>query len=103
MEGTLLVTPERLESTAADFATKANLIKTLHDDMQNTVKTLSGSWQGVASEAYAAKFAALQSAMETINRMINEHSRDLIEMAREFTAAENKATGMANDLPQSNL
>ena len=103
MEGTLLVTPAELKSTASTFQGKAGEVKTLHDEMISKVNALSGSWTGDAAEAYKSKFASLQASMDKINRMIMEHVNDLNTMADEYETAESTAANAANELPNSSL
>lgn len=103
MEGILNVTPEVLQSTAADFQAKATQVKALHDAMLNRIRALGGTWEGTAAEAYTAKFNALQASMDTIFRMITEHVRDLNEMSEQYMSAESTATSAAENLPVSTL
>lgn len=103
MEGTLLVTPAELKTTAGTFQGKAGEVKNLHDEMIAKVNALSSSWTGEASAAYKTKFTALQSSMDKINRMILEHVNDLNEMADQYEKAETAAANAANELPASSL
>lgn len=103
MEGTLLVTPEKLQSTASSFQSKATQVKGLHDNMITKVNSLSGSWTGEAASAYNSKFTALQTSMDKIFAMITEHVTDLNNMADQYNFAENAAQSAANDLPTSTL
>lgn len=103
MEGTLLVTPAELKTTASTFQGKAGEVKSLHDEMMNKVDALSGSWTGEAAEAYKGKFKALQASIDKINRMIMEHVNDLNNMAEEYERAESTAMNAANELPASTL
>lgn len=103
MEGTLLVTPEKLQSTASSFQSKASQVKALHDNMITKVNALSGSWTGEAATAYKTKFTSLQTSMDRIFAMITEHVTDLNNMAEQYISAENAAQSAANDLPTSTL
>ena len=103
IEGTLLVTPETLQEKANTFSSQAVQVKALHDDMIQRVNALASVWEGNAADAYRTKFAALQTAMDTINRMILEHSNDLSEMAQVYISAENEASSVVDALPASNL
>lgn len=89
MEGILKVTPEELQSTAGEFSSKGNSIKGLMDQMMGIVKNLSGSWQGEASATYLRKFQGLQTDIDKMNRMIQEHVQDLNTMAEQYKQAEN--------------
>ena len=103
MEGTLLVTPAELKTTASTFQGKAGEVKSLHDEMISKVNALSGSWTGDASTAYKGKFSSLQASMDQINRMIMEHVNDLNNMADEYERAESAAMTAASELPASTL
>lgn len=103
METTLLVTPEQLQATASTFSAKATQVKALHDSMIQKIQNLNASWTGTAADAYTSKFNALQSSMETIFNMIQEHVRDLNAIAEQYTSAETQATAAANELPASTL
>lgn len=103
IEGTLLVTPEALQQKSQTFRSLAIQVKALHDDMIQRTNATASAWEGNAAEAYRAKFAALQSAMDTINRMIIEHSTDLENMAQVYIDAENQATSQVDALPASTL
>ena len=69
----LKVTPAELEAKAADFKSVMTQTKSLTDDMMNDVTGLSSSWTGDASASYINKFRKLQTDMDTMGRMINEH------------------------------
>lgn len=103
IEGTLLVTPEVLQQKAQTFRSLAVQVKALHDDMIQRTSATASAWEGNAAEAYRSKFTALQSSMDTINRMIMEHSTDLENMAQTYIDAENQATSAVDALPASSL
>ena len=103
MEGTLLVTPEKLQSTASSFQSKAAQVKSLHDNMIAKVNSLSSSWTGEAASAYNSKFTALQASMDKIYAMITEHVNDLNAMAEQYNVASTAALNAANELPTSTL
>ncbi len=103
IEGTLLVTPEVLQQKSQTFRSMAVQVKALHDDMIQRTNATAAGWEGNAAEAYRSKFASLQSAMDTINRMIVEHSTDLEAMAQTYLDAENQAMSQVDALPTSTL
>lgn len=103
IEGTLLVTPQTLQQKANTFSSLAVQVKALHDDMIQRVNATASAWEGPAADAYRVKFAALQNAMDTINRMIMEHSTDLEQMAEVYMDAETQATNTVDSLPASTL
>lgn len=101
MEGTLLVTPEELTTAAGDFSAQATQITSLHQSMLGKVRSLT--WEGEAANTYKTKFNALEASMTRINAMIQEHVRDLNEMAQQYSSAEKTAQSAAEGLPASTL
>jgi WXG100 family type VII secretion target len=101
MEGMLLVTPEELTNASSEFGAISTQITALHQDMLAKVRALN--WEGEAASAYKAKFNALEASMNRINAMIQEHVRDLTDMAQQYTSAEKSAQAAAEGLPTSTL
>lgn len=103
IQGTLLVEPSALISKSQTFRSLALQVKALHDDMIQRVNASSAFWEGAASDAYRTKFNALQASMDTINRMIMEHSTDLENMANVYSTAEDQASSTIDALPSISL
>ena len=87
MEGIIKVSPEQLASTAAEFGGQATQLQALTTQMMELISSLSASWNGEASQAYLAKFKALQPDMDKMYRMVQEHSKDLQDMATAYQNA----------------
>ena len=100
---TLLVTPEVLQQKAQTFRSMAIQVKALHDDMIQRVHSTASGWEGNAADAYRAKFSALQASMDTINRMIMEHSTDLEKIAQEYMRADTQIISQIEGMPISDL
>ena len=99
MAGILRVTPEKLQSTASNFESTGNTIMNLTQQMTSIVSSLSGQiWSGEAATSYVNKFNGLQDDMERIHKMVQEHSKDLQEVAQQFISAENANKDLANSL-----
>ena len=103
MENKLLVTPEELNNAATNFEAQAVQVKSLHDEMIKKVNSLSNVWTGNAGDNYRNKFGTLQKAMDTINRMILEHVKDLQAMAEQYTSADTSVESIIEELPSSDL
>lgn len=88
MEGILNVTPEQLSQSASEFGSKAGTISNLTSEMTNMVTGLASAWEGEASTAYINKFRGLEDDIQKMIRMVQEHSNDLEEMARNYTNVE---------------
>ncbi|GFI19440.1 protein YukE [Lachnospiraceae bacterium] len=98
MEGILKVTPEKLISTAQEFQQSGSRIRNLTQEMVNMVDSLKSAWEGEAATAYGTKFHQLDDDMEKMHRMIEEHVKDLNEMARQYQLAETTNMESANAL-----
>ncbi|MBR3200970.1 MAG: WXG100 family type VII secretion target [Mogibacterium sp.] len=99
MANTIKVETSRLKAAASEFSNTSAQIKNATNTMTQTVGQLSGSvWSGDAATAYANKFNGLQDEIQKIDKMIQEHVKDLNEMAAEYERAENEATQTASSL-----
>lgn len=98
MQGTLLVTPEKLISTAQEFSSSASNVQSTTQNMLQIINAMGNTWLGDASKAYTTKFKALEEDMTQMYRMITEHATDLSEMARNYQTAEQSNTESANAL-----
>ncbi len=88
MTGTIKVSPDKLISTATDFSTQSRNITTLTSEMINRISSMSSSWTGDAATAYITKFKSLEKDIQMLNRMIQEHIRDLNQMANVYAQTE---------------
>ncbi len=98
MDGIVKVDPQKLISTADEFSTTGNQLKNLTSEMMNKVTSLSSAWEGDASKAYIDRFRELQDDMDRMFSMIQEHAKDLDEMAQKYILAENENIEMGNSL-----
>jgi len=101
MNGNLRVTPEKLTAEAQNFASSSTAVRNNTTEMLNIVKELQGSWAGEAATAYYNKLNGLNDNMEKIHKMINEHSKDLTEMAQGYSAAEKANAQTASSLKEN--
>ncbi len=98
MDGILKVTPEKLISTSEEFNATGVQVRNLTQEMIALVDSLKGSWEGEAATAYSTKFHQLEDDMEKMHRMIEEHVKDLQEMAQKYQNAEMVNTEAGNAL-----
>lgn len=98
MEGILKVTPEKLVEASGTFATTGSQIQNLTNEMMSLVTSLNSIWQGEAAGAFAGKFKQLQTDMDKLYRMIEEHAEDLQEMAEQYRKAESGNAEQGNGL-----
>ena len=98
MDGIIKVDPQKLISTADDFEGTSQQVKGLTDRMLELARGLNSKWEGDAANAYTTKFNALDEDMNQIYRMIQEHVKDLGEMAQQYITAENANVEAGNAL-----
>lgn len=102
MEGILKVDPQKLITTASDFSTTGGEVRNLTSEMISIVNSLSSVWEGEAATTYNTKFHELDDDMERMHRMIQEHVKDLNDMATQYITAENAnidtGIGLAGDV-----
>ena len=103
MMAELKVTPEQLSQTSQTFANHNNTMKSILDDMMNQISSLNSQWEGEASSAYIGKFRSLESDINVIYRMINEHVRDLEEMSAAYKGAENTSVSAVGGLASNTI
>lgn len=99
MNGTLRVTPEKLISAASEFNNCASVVKGLTSQMTSMVDSLNNVWSGDAATAYKGKFHQLDDDIARFIKMIQEHVKDLQEMARVYKQAEMEAKEASSSLP----
>lgn len=100
MEGLLKVTPEKLISASQEFSSCSSVVRGLTSQMTNLINGLNGAiWSGEAATAYIAKFKQLDDDIERMNKMIQEHVRDLQTMANTYKQAEAEAKQASSALP----
>ena len=88
MTGIINVSTEKLIQTSSEFSTQGNTISSLTSEMLNLIASLSSSWEGEAATTYMNKFRSLETDIQTLNRMIQEHVNDLQQMATIYSDAE---------------
>lgn len=98
MEGILKVTPEKLISTSEEFSATGTQVRNITQEMLTLVDSLKSTWEGDAATAYSTKFHQLEDDMEKMHRMIEEHVKDLQEMAQQYQTAETSNTEAGNSL-----
>lgn len=98
MEGSLLVTPEKLIETSSEFSTCMGQVQTLTSSMMEQVRSMSNFWEGDAATAYLTKFNELEDDIQRVHTMIQEHVTDLNEMASIYQKAESKSQEISGAL-----
>ena len=98
MDGTLLVTPAHLISTATAFKASGNRVAKLASEILGLSAQLRSVWDGDAPRTYIHKLGQLNDDAQRMCGMINEHVDDLNEMAARYSAAETQNISLSNSL-----
>lgn len=98
MDGIIKVEPQKLIQTADEFNGTGSQVKGLTDQMVSIIDSLRSVWEGEAATTYNAKFHQLQDDMDRMYRMIQEHVKDLNEMAQQYINAEIEGVDIGNSL-----
>ena len=98
MEGTLKVTPDQLISTASSLSSSGTTITNLTTAMTELANGLTSVWTGEAATEYTAKFNGLQDDMARINAKIQEHVKDLNEMAQIYSRSTTDVSSVVSGL-----
>lgn len=96
--GSFIVTPDQLNTMAGSFGQAAGNVSTTTNNMLEIVRSLGGNWRGDASTTYLRKFNALADDMARMHKMMQEHSNDLQEMAKNYMQGEETVQTSANTL-----
>ena len=103
MNGILRVTPEKLISTSSQFAQSDSVVTGLTNNMLDITSQLSSTWSGEAATAYYSKLQGLQGDMLKLHKMIQEHTTDLLEMAKAYQEAEKATLQIAGELKTNEI
>ena len=95
----LLVTPEKLLETSSRFQGIFQNATTTIAAMMDTVRNLSSKWEGEASTAFLNQFNKLDTDMNKLKRMIQEHIDDLSQIAKTYQQAEEANVSLSTGLP----
>ena len=101
MDGIIKVDPQQLISMSSEFSNAGNNINSMTSEMVNMMNALGSSYVGEAASAFIAKANALEGDITKLNNMIQEHSKDLQEMAQAYMQAEASAQSEAEALQTS--
>ena len=87
-----------LKTEASNFDEHATAVKKVTDQMLELVESTSGVWEGEARNKYNSQFQQLSDDMNFIYEMCHEYSTDLIDIAKNYEAAETDNVATAGRL-----
>ncbi len=101
MDGTLKVSPDELIKTASAFGSSSATMRQATSEMTSIINSLI--WEGDDCREYIAKFNGLQDDIDKMQAMIQEHVKDLNEMAQGFKKAQGDNITAISGLPADAL
>lgn len=96
---TLKVTPEVLHSKAELVNTKVSTMTKEFDKMSSLISRSNSYWVGKAGEVHRKTYLEKQPDIEDIFKRLNEHVRELHQMATVYIETEKATTEVAEALP----
>ena len=97
--GVLKVTPEEMQSAAAELTGYVNTMEQSFRDMKQTMTASAHYWVGQAGDAHRELYNEQVADAEEFLARCREHIRDLNTMAGVYIQAEQTATAKAEELP----
>lgn len=96
----LKVSPEVLKSQASEITKEINTIERQWSNLKSTVQRSKSYWEGDASQTHQKFITQINNDVEKVLRRLKEHPKDLLQMAKLYNEAEEKAKQLAGKLPE---
>lgn len=96
----LKVSPDILKSQAAQITKEINAIERQWSNLKSTVQRSKSYWEGDASNTHQKFITQSNNDVDKVLRRLKEHPKDLLQMAKLYNEAEEKAKQMAGKLPE---
>lgn len=88
MADIIKVSGEELRATVAKYNTQKAQLQTAYLQMSNAVRTVDGSWNGDASEAFKAQFDQLYKNIEQTEAKVQDAVDEMTKAAEIFDEVE---------------
>ncbi len=93
MAATLKVNTTELQRVASEYNTISGQVGQITTEMLNMVKTLPTCWTGEAADTFISKANALEGDMMRVKALIQQHERELTDVAGVMDTGENVVIG----------
>jgi WXG100 family type VII secretion target len=97
----LRVTPSQLKTKANEIQDQINDFEGSWNRISEIIRNSKGYWVGDASNAHQKAFNDCQTDVLLIIKRLKEHPADLLNMAGIYEDSENKASDLAQALPDN--
>lgn len=96
---TIRATPEEMEVKAQEVLKEVSTMMREYEDMNRLVERTSGYWNGEAAELHRKRFREMQDEVQTMFQCLNDHAKNLEQIAAVYTGTQIKVTSVASSLP----
>jgi len=97
--GTINVKPEDLVVKASELQRKVSSIREKFATMTSLVEKTENYWIGEAGSFYREMYQDAIKEQETVLKRLEEHPKDLLEIAQRYSDKELQLEQLANELP----
>lgn len=97
--GTINVKPEDLVVKASELQRKVSSIREKFATMTSLVEKTEIYWLGEAGSFYREMYQDAIKEQETVLKRLEEHPKDLLEIAQRYSDKELQLEQLANELP----
>ena len=98
-EGTISVKPEELVVKASELQRKVSSIREKFSTMTSLVEKTESYWLGEAGSFYREMYEDAIKEQESVLKRLEEHPKDLLEIAQRYSDKELHLEQLANELP----
>lgn len=102
MATTFKVEPGQLKNMSRAYDGSRQKCVSLATEIMHIADSLKGSWQSDAATTFYGKLQGIQGDIRDINKIINEHVQDLLEIAGVYDSTDSnvkaKASGLQSDV-----
>ena len=98
-EGTISVKPEELVVKASELQRKVSSIREKFATMTSLVEKTESYWLGEAGSFYREMYQDAIKEQESVLKRLEEHPKDLLEIAQRYSDKELHLEQLANELP----
>lgn len=96
---TIRATPEEMEAKAQVVLKEVAIMRREYEDMNRLVERTSGYWNGEVAELHRKRFREMQGEVQTMFQCLNDHAKNLEQIAAVYTGTQIKVTSAASSLP----
>ena len=98
-----IVTKDRLEQSAALFATEKETFMSVMEEIKGHITTLETMWEGAAAEGFSEQFKKLHNNFTSYEHAISEYTRTLREASEKYDERETLIATATVELDNSKL